>query len=111
VATKAIAEAVGRGLGLPVTLVAAEDAVNDFGFISSFFAMDAAVSSERTRMLLGWEPIGPTPHPRISTQAPTSIDHVPHSQRGNFMRPSTPTDMRSKGTKPSPGKPGTLRVQ
>jgi hypothetical protein len=54
------------------------------------------------------------PHPssRTSTRAPTSIDITcPHSQRGNFMRPSTPTDMRSKGTKPSPGKAGTLRVQ
>jgi hypothetical protein len=69
VATKAIAEAVGRGLGLPVTLVAAEDAVNDFGFISSFFAMDAAVSSERTRMLLGWEPIGPTSSKNIDAGA------------------------------------------
>lgn len=45
-----------------MTSVAGEDAANYFGFIGLFFAMDAAIPSERTRMLLGWEPTGPTPH-------------------------------------------------
>jgi nucleoside-diphosphate-sugar epimerase len=60
VSTKAIAEAIGRGLGLPVRSVAAEDAVGHFGFIGTFFAMDLAASSTRTRELLRWEPTGPT---------------------------------------------------
>ena len=60
VATKAIAEAVGRELGLPVTSVAPEKAVDHFGFIGSFFAMDLAASSRRTQELLGWTPSGPT---------------------------------------------------
>jgi nucleoside-diphosphate-sugar epimerase len=60
VPTKAIAEAIGRGLGLPVTSVAAEDAVGHFGFIGTFFAMDLPASSDRTRQLMGWEPKGPT---------------------------------------------------
>jgi nucleoside-diphosphate-sugar epimerase len=60
VSTKAIAEAIGRGLGLPVRSVATEDAVRHFGFIGSFFAMDLAASSTRTRELLRWEPTGPT---------------------------------------------------
>jgi nucleoside-diphosphate-sugar epimerase len=60
VSTRAIAEAIGRGLGLPVSSVAPEDAVEHFGFIGSFFAMDLAASSEQTRKLLGWEPTGPT---------------------------------------------------
>ena len=55
-----IAEAIGRGLGLPVTSVAPDDAVGHFGFIGSFFAMNMAASSEQTRKLLGWEPTGPT---------------------------------------------------
>jgi nucleoside-diphosphate-sugar epimerase len=60
VPTKVIAEAIGRGLGLPVTSVAPEDAVEHFGFIGTFFAMDLASSSERTRARFGWEPTGPT---------------------------------------------------
>ncbi len=60
VSAAAIAEAIGRGLGLPVTSVAPEDAVEHFGFVGSFFAMDLAASSERTRASLGWEPSGPT---------------------------------------------------
>jgi nucleoside-diphosphate-sugar epimerase len=60
VPTRVIAEAIGRGLGLPVASVAPEDAVEHFGFIGTFFAMDLAASSEQTRELLGWEPTGPT---------------------------------------------------
>ena len=60
VATKAIAEAIGHGLGLPVTSVAPEGAVDHFGFIGTFFAMDLAASSERTRERFGWQPTGPT---------------------------------------------------
>lgn len=60
VPTKAIAEAIGGGLDLPVTSVAPVDAVDHFGFIGSFFAMDLAASSERTRELLRWAPSGPT---------------------------------------------------
>jgi nucleoside-diphosphate-sugar epimerase len=60
VPTKAIAEAIGRGLGLPVTSVAPEDAAEHFGFISAFFGMDMSASSARTRARFGWEPTGPT---------------------------------------------------
>ena len=60
VPTKVIAEAIGRGLGLPVTSVAPEDAVGHFGFIGAFFAMDLSASSERTRARFGWEPTDPT---------------------------------------------------
>ena len=60
VTTKAIAETIGRGLDLPVTSVAPDEVVDHFGFIGSFFAMNLAASSARTRELLGWEPTGPT---------------------------------------------------
>jgi len=60
VPTKAIAEAIGRGLGLPVTSVAPEDAIEHFGFIGAFFGMDMSASSARTRARFGWEPTGPS---------------------------------------------------
>jgi len=60
VPTKAIAEAIGRGLGLPVTSVAPEAAIEHFGFIGAFFGMDMSASSARTRARFGWEPTGPT---------------------------------------------------
>ena len=60
VPAKTIAEAIGRGLDLPTTSVAPESAVEHFGFIGSFFAMDLSASSAITRELLGWTPTGPT---------------------------------------------------
>ncbi len=60
VATRDIAEAIGRGLGLPVESVPEARAAEHFGWIGMFFAGDFPVSSEATRALLGWEPTGPT---------------------------------------------------
>jgi nucleoside-diphosphate-sugar epimerase len=60
VPTRTIAEAIGAGLGLPVTSVDPEDAVAHFGFIGQFFGMEMAGDSTATRALLGWEPSGPS---------------------------------------------------
>jgi nucleoside-diphosphate-sugar epimerase len=60
VPTRAIAEAIGHGLGLPVESVAPEQAAEHFGWIGAFFAADLPVSSNLTRERLGWEPTGPT---------------------------------------------------
>nr|WP_296773559.1 SDR family oxidoreductase [Rhodococcus sp. (in: high G+C Gram-positive bacteria)] len=60
VPSREIAEAIGRGLDLPVTSVAADRAVDHFGFIGQFFAMDLSSSSVITRNLLDWTPTGPT---------------------------------------------------
>ncbi|GGS19922.1 SDR family oxidoreductase [Streptomyces griseoviridis] len=60
VSTRAIAEALGRALGLPVAPVPAEDAADHFGWIGAFFRMDLAATSTATRELLGWTPTGPT---------------------------------------------------
>ncbi|OII14642.1 SDR family oxidoreductase [Curtobacterium sp. MCBA15_008] len=57
--TRAIAEAIGEGLGLPVTSVDPADAVSHFGFIGQFFGMEMSATSGATRDLLGWEPTGP----------------------------------------------------
>ncbi|WP_067510439.1 SDR family oxidoreductase [Actinoplanes sp. TFC3] len=58
--TREIAEAIGRTLGLPVTSVAPQDAVEHFGFIGRFFAMDMQATSIATRESLSWHPSGPT---------------------------------------------------
>jgi len=57
--TRAIAEAIGEGLGLPVTSVDPADAESHFGFIGRFFGMEMSATSDATRELLGWEPTGP----------------------------------------------------
>lgn len=57
--TRAIAEAIGEGLGLPVTSIDPADAVEHFGFIGQFFGMEMSATSDETRELLGWEPTGP----------------------------------------------------
>jgi nucleoside-diphosphate-sugar epimerase len=58
--TREIAAAIGEALGVPVTSVAPEDALEHFGFIGMFFGMDMSATSTRTRELLGWTPTGPT---------------------------------------------------
>ena len=56
---KEIATAIGRGLNVPVTSIAAERAEEHFGFLGFFAAWDAHTSSAHTRANLGWKPIGP----------------------------------------------------
>jgi nucleoside-diphosphate-sugar epimerase len=58
--TRDIAEAIGRAFGLPVTSIAPDDVQDHFGWIATFFAMDLAGTSTKTRELLGWAPTGPT---------------------------------------------------
>ncbi|CAN5680629.1 SDR family oxidoreductase [soil metagenome] len=60
VPTRHIAEAIARGLGVPATSVAPEDALTHFGWIGRFFALDITASSTRARELMGWTPDGPT---------------------------------------------------
>ncbi|CAN5261588.1 SDR family oxidoreductase [soil metagenome] len=58
--TREIAEAIGRGLGLPVESVAPDDAPAHFGWIGAFFGRDIPSSSTISRERFGWTPTGPT---------------------------------------------------
>lgn len=60
ITTKAIAEALGEALNLPVTSIDPADATTHFGVVGDFFAQTMTGSSAATRTLLGWEPTGPT---------------------------------------------------
>jgi nucleoside-diphosphate-sugar epimerase len=60
VATRVIAEAIGRAFDLPVASIPADQVIEHFGWIGGFFGADAATSSAATRELLGWTPTGPT---------------------------------------------------
>ncbi|GAB2816373.1 SDR family oxidoreductase [Actinoallomurus bryophytorum] len=54
-----IAAAIGRGAGVPVAGISAEDAGERFAFLGPFVGVDNPVSSEVTRKMLGWEPANP----------------------------------------------------
>ena len=54
-----IAQAIGRRVNVPVVSKTAGEAMEHFGWLGAFAAMDAPASSERTRKLLGWQPKGP----------------------------------------------------
>jgi nucleoside-diphosphate-sugar epimerase len=56
---RAVAEAIGRGLELPVAEIAREDAGEHFGWLGTFLAIDVRASSALTRERLGWQPSGP----------------------------------------------------
>jgi nucleoside-diphosphate-sugar epimerase len=60
VPTRTIAEAIGRGLDLPVESIAPEDVAAHFGWIGAFFGMDLPVSSVVTQERFSWSPTGPT---------------------------------------------------
>lgn len=55
----AIAAAIGRMLGVPVTEIAAAEAPAQFGWLAAFADKDMSASSALTRERLGWQPTGP----------------------------------------------------
>ncbi|WP_028228026.1 SDR family oxidoreductase [Paraburkholderia ferrariae] len=60
VISRKIAEALGRGLNLPVVSIAPEEAAAHFGWMGMFAAPDMPASSAWTQDRLGWRPTGPT---------------------------------------------------
>ena len=54
-----IAEAIGRGMKIPVVSISPEEAGAHFGFLGMFASIDTSASSEHTRKHLGWHPTGP----------------------------------------------------
>jgi len=60
VPTRKIAEAIGRGLSVPVISLSPEQAAGHFGWLAMFAGLDITGSSAQTRRELGWNPTGPT---------------------------------------------------
>jgi nucleoside-diphosphate-sugar epimerase len=56
VPVRAIAELIGRHLDLPVVSIAAQDALDHFGWLGGVLSADGAASSALTRELLDWRP-------------------------------------------------------
>jgi len=69
VTLKAIAEAIGRGLKIPIVSLSTAEAVEHFGSMGQFAGMDNPSSSTITRQRLGWVP---AVHPAL-------IDDLEHS--------------------------------
>ena len=59
IAVKAIAQAHGRGLGVPVVSLPPEEAESHFGWLAPFAKIDMPSSSVLTRQKLNWHPTGP----------------------------------------------------
>ncbi|MEU9332779.1 SDR family oxidoreductase [Streptomyces sp. NPDC048290] len=56
---RGIAAAIGRGLGVPVESLAADRALDHFGWLGTFALSDVPASSALTRERLGWRPQEP----------------------------------------------------
>ena len=54
-----IAEAIGRGLKIPVKSISPEEAQTHFGWLNTLVSHDLTGSSTNTRKKLGWNPTGP----------------------------------------------------
>ncbi|MFH8404042.1 SDR family oxidoreductase [Streptomyces sp. NPDC018019] len=63
---RAIAAAIGNGLGLPVTGIAPEEATAHFGFLGALVPLDNPTSSALTRQRLGWGPAHPALVPDLA---------------------------------------------
>ena len=59
VTTRAIAETIGAGLGVPVRSIAPAAAAEHFGFLGAFASLDNPTSNATTCETLGWRPDGP----------------------------------------------------
>ena len=59
VATREIAEVIGRRLNLPVVGLSGDQAAGHFGWLGHFFGTDCPASSAQTRQQLGWRPAHP----------------------------------------------------
>jgi nucleoside-diphosphate-sugar epimerase len=59
VPARAIAQSIGRGLGLPVVSKTAAEAATHFGWLGMLVGADIPASSALTRERLGWHPTGP----------------------------------------------------
>jgi nucleoside-diphosphate-sugar epimerase len=68
VTAKEIAEAIGRGLKIPVVSMSPEEAAGHFGWLGFFAGMDMPASSALTQQRLGWRP----------TQKAGMIDDLDH---------------------------------
>lgn len=59
VTARAIANAIGKGTGLPVRSIAADEVQRYFGWMAPFAGLDMVASNAWTRARLGWQPTGP----------------------------------------------------
>ena len=59
IATREIAEVIGRHLNVRVVSKSREEAADHFGWIAHFFGIDAPASSAQTQERLGWRPVQP----------------------------------------------------
>ena len=59
VPAREIAEAIGRGLKVPVVSLPPEEAAGHFDWLAMFVSFDAPASSAQTQERLGWHPTGP----------------------------------------------------
>jgi nucleoside-diphosphate-sugar epimerase len=60
ISSREIAEAIGRGLDLPVVSISQDEAASHFGWMAMFVGLDMPASSVQTRKRLDWHPTGPT---------------------------------------------------
>ena len=59
IASRQIAETIGRAVGVPAAAIPAGEAAGHFGWLAMFFGLDIAVSSDATQAALAWTPEGP----------------------------------------------------
>ena len=80
-----IAQVIGRRLSIPIVSKAPEEAVDHFGWIAHFAALDCPASSAQTQEQLGWRP--------------TQASLIPDIDQSSYFEPNQQTFDQRGGTK------------
>lgn len=76
-----VAEAIGRGLKVPVVSKSGEEAAAHFGFLAHFLGRDVTGSSAQTQKQLGWRPTGPTLITDLNNMRYSEAEQTAHASR------------------------------
>jgi nucleoside-diphosphate-sugar epimerase len=74
-----IAEAIGRGLKVPVVSKSAEEAGAHFGWLGAFVGRELIGSSVQTQRVLGWRPTGPGVITDLNNMRYFEPEHAAHT--------------------------------
>lgn len=76
-----VAEAIGRGLKVPVVSKSPDEAAAHFGFLAHFLGRDVTGSSAQTQKQLGWRPTGPSLITDLNNMRYSESEQTAHATR------------------------------
>jgi hypothetical protein len=117
-----IAQAIGKGLQIPVVAKTPEEAAHHFGWFASLSAIDVPASSKLTQERLGWHPVHPSlladlekgtyfvnsnVNQESKSAEPRSVGAVSAGSDQSSTPPAAPAQQLSSAAHPAESSPAT----